>query len=202
MNLPWPAALLTFVIATSLTWVEFRTSRYPNTGFLLRRSRGLWSYCVVYGVIALGGFLLSNALISTSKLKIEGLGLESPYVRAVVLGLAAKAIMQLNIFTVTSGSTSFPIGFQTVVQLFEPYLLRVIVLDEFNSVRQFVDPFAARYADLDAVKRLIKDNIPASLSAQEQAAFENEIDKDVKTRVAMERFLRFLGKKSFERVFG
>jgi hypothetical protein len=34
MNLPWPAALIAFFIAAALTWIEFRTSKYPNTGFL------------------------------------------------------------------------------------------------------------------------------------------------------------------------
>jgi hypothetical protein len=109
--------------------------------------------------------------------------------------------MQLNIFTVTSGFTAFPIGFQTVVQLFEPYLLRLIVLDEFNAVRQFVKPFADRHTDLNTVKTMIKQNIPSSLSSQERAAFENDIDKDTQVHEAMERFLRFLGKRTFERVF-
>jgi len=193
--------LVAFAIAVALTWVEFRTSKYPNTGFLIRWSRPLWIYCGIYGLIALGGFLLSDWLISTSALKIEGLGLKSPYVRAAVLGVSSKAIMQLNIFTVTSGSSSFPIGFQTVVQLFEPFLLRLIVLDEFNAVRQFVAPFASKCTDLNAVKTTIKQNIPSSLSAQERAAFENEIDKDTQVRDGMERFLRFLGKRTFERVF-
>lgn len=201
MSLPWPAALLAFVIALGLTWVEFRTAKYPNTGFLIAWSRPFWIYCGIYGLIALGGFLLADWLISTSALKIEGLGLKSPYVRAAVLGFSSKAIMQLNIFTVTSGSTAFPIGFQTIVQLFEPYLLRLIVLDEFNSVRRFVKPIAAKYTDLNAVKTTIKQNIPAPLSSQERAAFENEIDKDTQVHEAMERFLRFLGKSTFQRVF-
>jgi hypothetical protein len=201
MNLPWPAAVTAFFIATILTWVELRTSKYPNTSFLIRWSRPLWIYCFIYGVIALVGFLLSNLLITSAKLKIEGLGLESPYVRAVVMGISAKAIMQLNIFTVTSGATSFPIGFQTIVQLFEPYLLRLIVLDEFNAVRQFVAPCATRHTDLDKVKRDIKQNIPGSLSQQERAAFENEVDKDQRVQDAMERFIRFLGRSTFTRVF-
>lgn len=109
--------------------------------------------------------------------------------------------MQLNIFTVTSGSSSFPIGFQTIVQLFEPYLLRLILLDEFNSVRNYVTPVANKYTSLDTVKAMIKQNIPPSLSAQERAAFENEIDKEVQVLGAMERFLRFLGRGTFGRVF-
>jgi hypothetical protein len=182
-----------------MDWVSH--FKIPQYWIPKRWSRPFWIYCFIYGLIALGGFFLSNWLISTSALKIEGLGLTSPYVRAAVLGFSSKAIMQLNIFTVTSGFTAFPIGFQTVVQLFEPYLLRLIVLDEFNAVRQFVKPFADRHTDLNTVKTMIKQNIPSSLSSQERAAFENDIDKDTQVHEAMERFLRFLGKRTFERVF-
>ena len=201
MNLPWPAALIAFVIAFLLTWIELRTSKYPNTGFLLGSSHPLWIYCLVYGVIALSGFLLSNLLITSSKLTIQGLGLQSPYVRAVVLGVSSKAIMQLNLYTVTSGSSSFPIGFQTIVQLFEPFLIRQISLDEFTAVKAFIAPYAKRYSSMAQVKTLIKENMPAFLSQQERGAFENEIDKDQRVEEAMARFLRFLGKKAFLSVF-
>lgn len=183
------------------TFLENVTSKYPNTGFLIYASRALWIYCTIYGFIAVAGFFLSGWLISTGKLKIEGLGLDSPCIRGLVIGLTTKAIMQINIYTVTTGSTSFPIGFQTFVQLFEPYLIRFIGLDEFELVRKFVAPFVARFNDLDQVKSLIKQNIPVFIPAEEKGAFENEIDKETSVRNAMERFLRFLGRKTFERVF-
>ena len=77
----------------------------------------------------------------------------------------------------------------------------MILFEEFNRVRQFVTPFAKRYKALNTVKTMIKQNIPPSLSAQERAAFENEIDDDTRVLGAMERFLRFVGKRTFERVF-
>jgi hypothetical protein len=202
MKAGWLAAFCAFAIAVMFTWTELRTSKYPNTGFLIRWSKPFWAYCLTYGFIALAGFWLFDLLVRNGQLKVEGLGLESAYIRALVIRLSSKAIMQLNLFTVTSGSTSFPIGIKTVVQLFEPFLLRLIDLDEFNGVREFVAPYAARFPNLDQVKAMVKQNIPASFSQEERTAFQNEIDKETQVHEAMERFLRFLGKRTFVRVFG
>jgi hypothetical protein len=48
---------------------------------------------------------------------------------------------------------------------------------------------------------MIKKDIPTPFSQQERAAFQNEIDKEKHVREAMERFLRFTGKRTFVRVF-
>lgn len=128
MNLIGPGAVA-FGVGTLFTCIELRFSKYPHTGFLIIWKRPFWIYCVIYGLVAMGGFLLSGSLIANGLLKIGGLSLESPYGLAAILGLSSKAIMQLNIYTVTAGSTSFPIGFQTFVQLFEPYLLHAISLN-------------------------------------------------------------------------
>jgi hypothetical protein len=199
MNL-WPA-VVAFSIGGVFTWLEFCTSKYSTTFFLIAWKRPLLIYCAIYGAIAVGGFLLSDFLIKSGKLKIEGLGTESPYILAAVLGFTSKAVIQLNIYTVTTGSTPFPIGFQTIVQLFEPYLVRSIILEEFNEVRWFVSRYASKFSDLSTVKTMIKQNIPASLSQQERAAFENEVNKDEQAHEAMERFLRFGGRKTFLRIF-
>jgi len=198
----WLPALCALTIAVMFTWTELRTSKYPNTGFLIRWSKPFWAYCLTYGFIALGGFLLFDLLVQKGQLKVQGLGLESAYIRALVVGVSSKAIMQLNLFTVTSGSSSFPIGVKTVVQLFEPFLLRLIDLDEFNGVREFVEPYAARFPNLEEVKTKVKQNIPTSFSQEERTAFQNEIDKETQVHEAMERFLRFIGKRTFVRVFG
>jgi hypothetical protein len=196
----WPA-VITFSTGAIFTWFELRTSKYPNTGFLISFKRPFLIYCGIYGIIALAGFLLSDLLLTKGTLKIEGVGADSFYIRAIVIGFSSKAIMQLNLYTVTTGSTAFPIGFQTFAQLFEPYLLRSILLEEFNEVRKFVLPFVTEHPLLPVVKDMISQNIPISLSQQERAAFENEIAKDQQVHVAMERFLRFLGPGTFRRVF-
>jgi hypothetical protein len=210
MNLLWPA-VITFCVGAFFTWFELRVSKYPTTGHFIAFIRPVLIYCTVYGAIATGGFLLSGSLIANGKLKIEGLGLESPYalyILAVVLGLSSKAIMQLNLYTVLIGSTPFPLGFQTFIQIFEPFLLRSILIKEDDEVRNFVEPFAAKYpitagdkTKLDEVKQMIFGNIPKQLPDEERSAFKNDIEKDTQVHEAMEHFLRFLGRGTFLRVF-
>ena len=195
------AAAVAFAVGALFTCFELRFSKYPHTGSLIVWKRPFWIYCGLYGLVAVGGFLLSGLLIAKGVLKLGGLSLESPYGLAAVLGLSSKAIMQLSIFNVTAGSASFPIGFQTIVQVFEPYLLHAISLKEFNAVRMFVMPYALKYPDLNTVKTMIKNNIPDSISHRDRVAFEGDIDKDRQVHEAMERFLRFLGEETFLRVF-
>lgn len=202
MSIMW-SSICAFMCACVFTGLELLTSRYPNTWFLVVKKLSLYLYCGIYGFFALFGFLFFDRLMSSGTLRIDGFGLESSWGRAIFVGLFTKAIMQLNLYTITSGTSSMPIGLQTIVQIFEPYLLRQILLDEFNAVRQLVRPIAskAKYKDINQVRDKIRQNIPETLSPQERVAFLNEIDKDLQVHEAMERFLRFLGKSTFKRVF-
>jgi len=194
-------AVVAFVISTAISWLELITAKYPRTYFLLLRNRALWLYGLIYGAIAFGILLGLDALINAEAIRLEGLGFSSPWVRAIAVGVTIKALLHINLFNVRVGSQPVPIGIETIVQLFEPELLRTILLDEFNAVRQYIQPFATQYPDLNVVKERIKINIPPTLPLQERAAFENEVDKANTVIDAMERFLRFLGRGTFERVF-
>ena len=99
------------------------------------------------------------------------------------------------------GSQSVPVGLETLVQLFEPALLRTILLDEFTAVRAFTTARAREYPSLDAVKARAKAEIPPTLPSQERAAFANDIDRATGVVEVMEHFLRFLGRKNLDRVF-
>ncbi len=199
-------AILAFATAAAVSASELITTRYPRTYFLLKRSRALYAYVLIYGFIAFGVLFLSDALVRAGTVKLEGLGLSSPWVRAIAVGITVKAFLHINLFTVGAGSQSKPVGLETVVQLFEPQLLRTITLDEDDAVKRYIQPRAARYPpdnpnNLNNVKALIKDNVPAALPDEERAAFENDVDKAPTVTRAMEKFLRFVGRATFERVF-
>ena len=142
-----------------------------------------------------------GALVTAGTVKLEGLGLSSPWVQAIAVGLTTKAFLHINLFNVTVGSQPMPVGLETLVQLFEPALLRTILLDEFNAVRNYIQPYADKYSDLGADKVKIAQNIPPTLPPQERAAFDSDLDKTNAVIDAMELFLRFLGRASFNRVF-
>ena len=104
----------------------------------------------------------------------------------------------------TVGSQPFPVGVETLVQLFEPWLLRDIDLDHFNALRQFLASRALKYSGLAAVKASITANIPPTFPAQERAAFLADLNNTTTTTTvveAMELYLGFVGKKNFDRVF-
>ena len=87
------------------------------------------------------------------------------------------------------------------MQLFEPSLLRNLLLEEFNAVRTFLAPYAAKYNVRDNVIQTVSANIPAALPTPEIGAFRDELSKSADSAEAMEKALRFLGKKTFVRLF-
>lgn len=197
-------AFLAFAIAALVGGTELVTSKYPRTAFVLtpRKCWALYAYCAIYGIIAFIVTLLLGSLVKSGTVQLSGVGLNSPWAQAVAVGLTVKAFLHIRLFSATVGSQTVPIGVETIVQLFEPWLLRTIDLDEFNGVREFLDAYAKRHNDLDEVRKRIKANIPTHLSSEERAALVADIDAAPDVIVAMERYLKLLGPNSFRRVFG
>jgi hypothetical protein len=197
----WLYAGLAFIVAAVLSGLELVTASYPRTYFLVFRSRSLWGYAIIYGVIAGCVTLGADYLVNSGKLKLEGLILGSKWFRAVVIGISIKSLLHINLFNITAGSTTVPVGIETLTKIFEPQLLRALVFDEFNAVRHYLASYCQKYTDLQAVKTTISTNVPPTLPTQESQAFETELTKATTVIEAMERGLRFLGRKTFNRIF-
>ena len=194
-------SLLAFLIASIIASLELITSKYPRTFFLLKNSRALYLYAFIYGAIGGGVLLGLQSLIDAKLVKLEGLGLSNAWVQALVVGLSVKAFLHIRLFSVNVAQQSFPVGVETIVQLFEPWLLRTIELDHFNAGRNFVGSRAAKFPDPNSVKNTIKANVPPTFSSPEKAAFSADVDKATTVVEMMELFLGFLGRGSFDRVF-
>ena len=145
--------------------------------------------------------LILRELIGAGTIKLEGLGLSSKWLQAVVVGVSAKAFLHIRLFNVNIGTQSFPIGIESFVYLFEPWLLRKIELDEFNAVREFVEAAITDDMILENVKRRIEDNIPPSFPKNEKAAFLSDLSEKTSVTGCLELYLSFFGRKSFNRVF-
>jgi hypothetical protein len=195
------SGLLAFLTAFVVVIIELLTSNYPRTSFVLRKEKALYLYGAIYGLIALGVVLSFNALTKAKTITVEGLGLSSPYIRAILTGISVKALLHINLFTVKTGSQSTPIGLETIVQLFEPALLRSILLIEFNGVRNFIKPYTRTHQDLASNKRAVKDNIPQSLSREEIAALEKDVDTADDVTELFELVIRNLGRNTLDRIF-
>lgn len=183
--------------------LELITSKYPRTFSLLRRSWAFYVYALIYGVIALCVMLGLGALVKSETVKLEGLGLSSPWVQAVVVGVTFKAFLHIRLFSVSIGAESFPVGVETLVQLFEPWLLRTIELDHFNALRNYIAPRAQKYTDLALVKNQIAQNLPPSMSTEgaEGKAFLADIQQAGSVTEAMRLYMMPVGRRLFDSVF-
>ena len=200
----WPGIGVAVALGFMVSCLELLTSKYPNTiGFVLRSSASLYLYGICYGLVAAGAdFALDNGILNGAIKLANGQETNSPWWHAILAGVAAKAFMQLNLFTLaTSSTTSMPVEIQTISQIFERPLTRRIVSDEYEKVRAFVDPYAKKYQSIALVKSTIKGNTPSGLKSAENQGFDAEVDNATSALEAMELFLRFVGVKVFKRAF-
>lgn len=177
------------------------TSKYPRTIFLVKKCRYLYVYVAIYGLMSFGALLGLNALVEAKKITLEGVGLQSIWVKSIIVGLSTKAFLHISLFSLSVGGKAFPLGTETIVQIFEPWLLEEIFLFEFNAVSDFIAHHATRYTDLATVKTTIKGNLPANFTGPERIGFEADVDAKTSVTAAMEVYLRRFGKRNFTRVF-
>jgi hypothetical protein len=154
-------------------------------------------------VIALVVLLCFDRLAAAGVIKADGLGLSQPWIRALEIGIAVKALLHIRLFTVTTGSQTFPVGLESFVQIFEPWLLDHVAQDEFNNVSTYISEKRQKHAAQsdEAIKAILKNNIRTSLPAAEKAAIAIDIDQARNGEEAMTVYLSRFGKKSLCRLF-
>lgn len=189
--------LLAFAVTALFTWLELVTSKYPRTFFLLKRCWALWAYVLIYAGL---GFVVVIAF-DHFRVTLEGPGVSDPWVRAALVGISIRAFFHIRLFSVGAGPQAFPVGIETIVQMFEPQLLRAIEVYQFEASKDFIGTRATKYTDLAAVKTTIRDNLPGTLPQAERAAFLADVERAHSVGEAMDLYLSFLGKRSFDRRF-
>lgn len=206
-------ALVAFLVGGTITWLELVTSKYPQTVRLFwRHSPSLWTYALIYGLIAAGFTLAYPWLAENGVLKImagagnpqnPAVGSEPTFLVAVILGLCVKALLHIRLFSVPSGDKgeTFPIGTESITRLFEPTLLKKITFDDHERVTAFLQPLAAAHTNLEEVKKKIKDNLPMLLENPTRDAFIVDLDKTDSVKGALEVFLRAFGVNLIKQLF-
>jgi hypothetical protein len=192
--------VLAFVLAAVLATLELITSRYPRTAYLLRRCWALYVYALVYGLIAAGVTLFWGTLSAATTVQAQGIDFSNPWVRAAAVGIAVKAFLHIRFFTVGSGSDAFPVGIETIVQLFEPWLLDTIDLFHFQALVQYIGPRTAKYNNLQNVRTAIQQNTPKSQSTSGRA-FLSDVQQSSTVAEAMRFYLTFVGTRLFDSTF-
>ena len=191
---------LAALIAVVVTGLELITTEYPRTSTFILRSKWFYAYVVIYGVIAGGVYAIFPLL--GDQLAIQGLGASSPWVKAAVIGFSIKAVLHIRVFTVSRGpGDQFPIGLETIVQAFEPWLLSGLELDHYFRERSFVRPRAAAFADVAAARTTAKANIPPSFKPAVRSALQADIDQATGSDGVIIVYLRYCGLNLTKSVF-
>lgn len=192
---------LAAVVAALITALELVTSKYPRTFRFIRGCWALWVYALIYGLLAGGAWLAIGPLESSGEFHVSGALSKSPWLAAIGIGLSTKALLHINLFTVSSGGQSFPIGTESIVQVFEPWLLRTLLVHEYNAVLEFVRPFEGKYPILTDAKQRAIAHKPATLPNAESQAFEVDIDRCRSVHDVLDLYLRTFGARSFQNAF-
>lgn len=193
--------LLAFVVAVVVTALELVTGKYPRTFLFLTKCRSFYFYLFIYGVIAALVTFFIDQLIASNAITLEGPMIGNGWAQAVTIGISVKAFLHIRLFAFNSGTQSIPIGVETIVLLFEPWLLREIELFHFTSVLEFIGPKAKKHQNLAKVKGAVLVHVPKSFSKAEKTSFKDDVENADSVTSVMDMFLNFVGKRIFEQVF-
>ncbi len=197
---------ISFLIAFAFAWIELATSKYPRTiGPFWRwsQSRSLWIYSAIYGGISLAfASAYASGIVKVSGPLLNSTDSSLSLMAAIGIGVSAKALLHIRVFSLSAagGQDSFPIGTETLVQLFEPWLLKSILIDEFNAVNDALRDRAAVYEDIATVKAQMIADMP-SLPDPERAALQLDINNAPTVKRAMEIYLRAFSVKALTKLF-
>ena len=199
----WLPPFVAFFIAYFFTVLELITSEYPRTYSFIFKKASLHGYGVIYGLFAFIIVIVLDSLQKSGSIKIEGLGLSNIWWKAILIGLSTKGFLKIKLFTVNVGTNPFPIGIDSIVQIFEPWLLETIRLNEYNEVRKYLEKKVNQYGNLNIedLKKKMKSNIPRTLKDKDKKVFKLDLSEAAESIDAMELYLASFGKESLERVF-
>ena len=144
--------------------------------------------------------MIAMLVLDQLSVVLQGPRIDNPGIRALVVGLSTKAILHIRVFNVSVGTQSFPLGTESVVMLFEPWLLRKIALDEFNAIETHIETKTEKWSDIAAVKEQIAEHLPEMPKA-EKVGFLSDLGEAATAAEALKLYLRSFGPKSFARVF-
>lgn len=191
---------LAFAIALVVTGLELITSQYPRTPSFVLRSVWFYAYVIVYGLIA--AFVVAILPLISNQVTMSGLGMANPWIRASVIGFSVKALLHIRLFTVNTGpGSSFPVGVETIVQLFEPWMLRNLELDHWNKLQAFVAPRAARIPNVVNARTQATGNIPTGTASALRAAFIADIGAAGSSSEVITIYMTYFGTGAAKYVF-
>ena len=200
--------LLALGVAVVVTALELVTDKYPRTFQFLAKCKSFYIYIGIYGVIAAFITIFMDYLVASKAITLEGPMIGNGWAQAVAIGIAVKAFLHIRLFNVNTGTQSFPVGLETIVLLFEPWLLRQILLCHWRATNAFIKPKAINISvpndqttKLDVVKAKVLNGIPKSFSDIEKMSFKDDVNKAETVVDVMEMYLSLVGPGPFKDIF-
>jgi len=191
---------LAFGVAAGITALELITSKYPQTFEFVLKSRWFYSYIVIYGF--LGAAALALLPFVADQVKTEGGIFSNPWVKAGLAGLSIKAFLHIRVLTVTTGpGKSFPIGLETFVEIFEPWMTRRIELNHFAEVDKFIAPRALKTPEVETARQYAINKIPSTFDEKERTALTDDFNRAATSYKVISEFLKVFGSRLTETTF-
>jgi hypothetical protein len=180
-----------------MSGAELLSNKYPRTFRLVVQSFAFWGYVAIYG-----GTACSIAVVAeVSKAKGVASLPADPIVRAIVIGVFIKALLRLNLYTLSEGPPAKVLGPELFTNLFLPHLLRSIVFGEDRAVKAYVQVAASKQNDLATLKKDLLARVPAGIDGAEKTAFERQVGSATSPSSALSAYLRFVGTEIFKKEF-
>jgi hypothetical protein len=193
------AIFVAFVVAAIVAAAEHVSVKYPRTWSYLVNCPSLYAYAVVYGIIAA---LLAWQLPALESLRgLAPEGVTSPWARAILVGLVAKALTGVNLMTLNINGTPIPLGTGILTRFFEPSLVRSMVFHEFQAVQADMTRVAALHNDIERVKAKAIEAVPPGLPPEDGEAFKMEVRRASSVAAVLSLYLGFAGRGAFRTVF-
>jgi hypothetical protein len=196
----WEAAALAGVVAFLVVVLELITSKYARTAKFAVTAWPLYVYGFIYAVIAAFAQAFSLAKINGGD-AAQGAVVSNLWVQALIVGISVKAFLHIRLFSVGSGTGSFPVGIESLTQLFEPWLLNTLDLDHAVAKITYLQPKAAKYTDLAKVKADAIAGVPPFIDIKVCAGFATDVSRATTTLRVMELYVDLVGTKYFNLTF-
>jgi hypothetical protein len=189
-----------FCVAAVVTALELITSKFSQTYKFVLNSRWFYCYVLIYGVLGAVALILLPFLID--RVEDKGGILGNLWLRAGLVGLSIKAFLHIRIFTVSpKPGQSIPVGLETIVQLFEPWMTRQIENHHFAGVTDFIRLRARKCPNVAKARRLAKANIPNTFDDHEKAALIDDIRRATTSHDVIRDYMKYVGISLTEKTF-
>jgi hypothetical protein len=173
-----------------------------------RNSPALWGYGLIYGVLSVFFFLfLNNELINIS---ISASGAAKPLSEefkslafAIFAGVSIKSLLNISFYNARVDGKTFPVGFATVVKIFEPQLLKSLESDHFINYDSFLKMAVEKTSHLSIqdIHNVMRNTVDSMLTTSEVSGFLMGLAATKNPRESLSLYLKVFGRKIFCHTF-